>query len=108
MMFSMTVNDFLLSLAIVLVVAGILILGFGVFTLVKKLMGKDLQTIADQTTKLAQKGITDDVAGLVGNARTLIEALNQMVKTTAGVGIFLVMIGFILLAAAYGLVLQIR
>jgi uncharacterized protein YoxC len=104
----MTVNDFLLSLAIVLVVAGILILGFGVFTLVKKLMGKDLQTIADQTTKLAQKGITDDVAGLVGNARTLIEALNQMVKTTAGVGIFLVMIGFILLAAAYGLVLQIR
>ncbi len=107
-MFSMTVNDFLLSLAIVLVVAGILILGFGVFTLVKKLMGKDLQTIADQTTKLAQKGITDDVAGLVGNARTLIEALNQMVKTTAGVGIFLVMIGFILLAAAYGLVLQIR
>lgn len=107
-MFSMTVNDFLLSMAIVLVVSGIIILGIGVFTLIKKLMGKELQTIADQTSKLAQKGITDDVAGLVGNARTLIEALNQMVKTTAGVGIFLVIIGFILLAAAYGLVLQIR
>lgn len=107
-MFSMTVNDFLLSLATVLVVCGVIILGIGVFTLIKKLMGKELQTIADQTTKLAQKGITDDVAGLVGNARTLIEALNQMVKTTAGVGIFLVIIGFILLAAAYGLVLQIR
>ena len=107
-MFSMTVNDFLLTLAIVLVVCGVIILGIGVFTLIKKLMGKELQTIADQTSKLAQKGITDDVAGLVGNARTLIEALNQMVKTTAGVGIFLVMIGFILLAAAYGLVLQIR
>ena len=107
-MFSMTVNDFLLSMAIVLVVTGIIVLGIGVFTLIKKLMGKELQTIADQTSKLAQKGITDDVAGLVGNARTLIEALNQMVKTTAGVGIFLVIIGFILLAAAYGLVLQIR
>ncbi len=107
-MFSMTVNDFLLTLAIVLVVCGVIILGIGVFTLIKKLMGKELQTIADQTSKLAQKGITDDVAGLVGNARTLIEALNQMVKTTAGVGIFLVMIGFILMAAAYGLVLQIR
>jgi len=104
----MTVNDFLLSMAIVLVVSGIVILGIGVFTLIKKLMGKELQTIADQTSKLAQKGITDDVAGLVGNARTLIEALNQMVKTTAGVGIFLVIIGFVLLAAAYGLVLQIR
>jgi len=108
MMFSMTVNDFLLTMAIVLVVSGIVILGIGVFTLIKKLMGKELQTIADQTSKLAQKGITDDVAGLVGNARTLIEALNQMVKTTAGVGIFLVIIGFVLLAAAYGLVLQIR
>jgi len=108
MMFSMTVNDFLLTLATVLVVCGVIILGIGVFTLIKKLMGKELQTIADQTSKLAQKGITDDVAGLVGNARTLIEALNQMVKTTAGVGIFLVIIGFILLAAAYGLVLQIR
>jgi hypothetical protein len=108
MMFSMTVNDFLLSLATVLVVCGVIILGIGVFTLIKKLMGKELQTIADQTAKLAQKGITDEVAGLVGNARTLIEALNQMVKTTAGVGIFLVIIGFILLAAAYGLVLQIR
>ena len=107
-MFSMTVNDFHLTLATVLVVCGVIILGIGVFTLIKKLMGKELQTIADQTSKLAQKGITDDVAGLVGNARTLIEALNQMVKTTAGVGIFLVIIGFILLAAAYGLVLQIR
>jgi hypothetical protein len=107
-MLSMTVNDFLLSMAIALVVSGIVILGIGVFTLIKKLMGKELQTIADQTAKLAQKGIAEDVAGLVGNARTLIEALTQMVKTTAGVGIFLIIIGFILLAAAYGLVLQIR
>ncbi len=107
-MLSMTVNDFLLSMAIALVVSGIVILGIGVFTLIKKLMGKELQTIADQTAKLAQKGITEDITGLVGNARTLIEALTQMVKTTAGIGIFLIIIGFILLAAAYGLVLQIR
>jgi hypothetical protein len=107
-MLSMTVNDFLLSMAIALVVSGIVILGIGVFTLIKKLMGKELQTIADQTAKLAQKGIAEDITGLVGNARTLIEALTQMVKTTAGIGIFLIIIGFILLAAAYGLVLQIR
>ena len=107
-MFSMTVNDFLLTMAIALLVCGIGILGIGVFTLIGKLMGKELHTIAEQTAKLAQKGITEDVAGLVGNARTLIEALNQMVKTTAGVGIFLVLLGFALLGAAYALVLQIR
>jgi hypothetical protein len=107
MMFSMTVNDFFLTMASALLLCGVLTLGIGVFTLISKVMGKELQTIADQTAKLAQKGITEDVAGLVGNARTLIEVLNQMVKTSAGIGIFLVMLGFILLGAAYLLVRQI-
>jgi len=108
MMFSMTVNDFLLSMATALLICGIVILGIGVYTLIGKLMGKELRTIADQTTKLAQKGITEEISGLVGNARTLIEALNGMVKTTAGVGILLMVLGFLLLASAYALVLQIK
>lgn len=107
-MFSMTVNDFLLSMATALLICGIVMLGIGVYTLIGKLMGKELRTIADQTAKLAQKGITEEISGLVGNARTLIEALNGMVKTTAGIGILLLMLGIILLAAAYGLVLQIN
>jgi hypothetical protein len=108
MMFSMTVNDFILTMASALLLCGVAILGIGVFTLIGKLMGKELRTIADQTAKIAQKGITDDVSGLVGNARTLIEVLNDMVKTTAGVGIFLVVLGIALMGAAYALILQIR
>jgi hypothetical protein len=107
-MFSMTVNDFLLSMATALLICGIVMLGIGVYTLIGKLMGKELRTIADQTAKLAQKGITEEISGLVGNARTLIEALNSMVKTTAGIGILLLLLGVILLAAAYGLVLRIN
>lgn len=107
-MFSMTVNDFLLTMATVLLVGGVILIGIGVFILVKKLMGKELQTIAEQTTKLAQKGITDDISGLVGNARTLIEALNEMVKTTAGIGILFMIVGFVLMVAAYALVMQIK
>jgi hypothetical protein len=107
-MASMTVNDFILTMGIALLVAGLVFLGIGAFVLVKKLLGKDLQNIADQTTKLAQKGITDDITGLVGNARSLIDALNDLVKTTAGVGIFLLLLGIALLGSAYALVLQIR
>jgi PleD family two-component response regulator len=107
-MFSMTVNDFLLTMATALLISGIIILGIGVYTLIGKMMGKDLRTIAQQTTKLAQKGLTDEVTGLVGNARTLIEALNDMVKTTAGIGILLMMLGFVLMGAAYALVLHIK
>ncbi|MHC1740947.1 MAG: hypothetical protein AB9897_07540 [Anaerolineaceae bacterium] len=107
-MFSMTVNDFILTMGIALLVAGLIFLGIGAFVLVKKLLGKDLQNISDQTTKLAQKGLTEDITGLVGNARSLIDSLNDMVKTTAGVGILLLMLGIVLLGSAYALVLQIR
>ena len=107
-MFSMTINDFLLTMSTVLLVCGVILIGIGVFTLIGKLMGKELRTIAEQTTKLAQKGITDDVTGLVGNARSLIEALNSMVKTTAGIGLVLMLLGFGLIGAAYALVLQIK
>lgn len=107
-MASMTVNDFILTMAIALLAAGLVFLGIGAFVLVKKLMGKDLQNIADQTAKLSQKGLTEDITGLVGNARSLIDALNDMVKTTAGVGILLLLFGIALLGSAYALVLQIR
>ncbi len=106
-MFSMTVNDFLLTMAICLLVGGMIMLGVGVLIMVKKLMGKELQNISEQTTKLAQKGITDDISGLVGNAGSLIESLNSLTKTTAGVGIFIVLVAFVLLGAAYALVLRI-
>jgi hypothetical protein len=108
MMFSMTVNDFLLTMATVLLIAGVILIGVGVFILIRKLTGKELQTIADQTTKLAQKGLSDDISGLVGNARSLIEALNDMVKTTTGIGLLIIIFGFALIGAAYALVSKIQ
>jgi uncharacterized protein YoxC len=93
-----------MTMALVLLVIGVIVLGIGVYTLVKKVLGKELNTIADQTVKIAQKGITDEISGLVGNARALIEVLNEMVKTTTGIGIFLVILGGLLMAGAYLLV----
>jgi hypothetical protein len=106
-MFTMTVNDFLLTMAICLLAGGMIMLAVGVFIMVKKLMGKELQTIAEQTTKLAQKGIADDISGLVGNAGSLIESLNNLTKTTAGIGVLIVLIALALLGGAYALVLHI-
>jgi uncharacterized protein YoxC len=93
-----------MTMALVLLAIGVIVLGIGVYTLIKKVLGKELNTIADQTVKIAQKGITDEISGLVGNARALIEVLNEMVKTTTGIGIFLVILGGLLMAGAYLLV----
>jgi len=103
-MFAMSSNDFIMTMAIVLLVMGVIVLGIGVYTLIKKVLGKEINTIADQTVKIAQKGITDEISGLVGNARALIEVLNEMVKTATGIGIFLVILGALLMAGAYLLV----
>ena len=107
-MLSMSVSDFILTLAVGLMAMGLVSLLGGIVILVTRVIGKDIQTIADQTVKLAQKGIADDVSGLVGNASALIESLNQLVRSVAGVGVFMILLSFALLAAAYGLVIQLR
>jgi hypothetical protein len=105
-MFSINLHDTLSVIVVALAVFGVISLASGIFVLFRKVMGDELRVIANQTTRLAQKGISEEITGLVGNASSLLDALNQLVKTTTGVGVFMTLIGFILLVAAYYLGLQ--
>lgn len=91
-----------------LFIMGGISLGAGIYILVTKVMGDDIRVIAEQTAKLAQKGIAEDIAGLVGNASTLIEALNSLVRTATGIGIFLIFTGIGLIGLSYFLILQVK
>ncbi len=104
----MSVNDFILTMAVSALGMGFITFLIGVIVVVAKVMGKETQTIAAETTKLAQKGITDDVSGLVGNASVLLDSLKDFVRTAAGMGIFLVMTGILLMACAFVLINQIH
>jgi hypothetical protein len=103
-----TAHEFLMTMATILFLIGLISIGIGIFILASQAVGKNVQIIANQTTKLAQKGISEDISGLVGNASALLEALNQLVRSTAGIGIFLIIISLVLFAGAYGLILQLR
>jgi len=70
----------------------------GIFILLRKAASNDIKDLVVQTKRIAQKGITDDIAGLVGNATSLIDAMNQLVVTTRGIGIMLVISGGTLMA----------
>jgi hypothetical protein len=94
---SSTQFTLLLTMAMILFFAGLLITITGVFILATRATGKDIRTLANQTTKLVQKGLAEEVAGLVGNASALLQAVNQMVLTTAGIGVFLTIFGLILM-----------
>lgn len=100
-MFPYTAHEFVFLLAAALAVLGVAAIIVGIVILAVRGSGRGVQTIADQTTKLAQKGVTEEISGLVGNASSLMDALNQLVRTTAGIGIFLVLFGFLMLVSAY-------
>jgi len=95
---------------IFIMTAGLFVLGLitfvtGMIILITRSFGKDIRILTQQTAKLTQKGFTEDIAGLVGNASALLSATSELVKTAAGVGVFLTVIGLILMATAVGIVM---
>lgn len=105
-MMSYSVQSILLLMALILFLVGLGTMITGIVILATRAASKDMRNLADQTTKLAQKGIAEDVAGLVGNASTLLDAINQMVRTTTGIGVFLTVLGLIMCVAGCWLALR--
>ena len=106
-MFELTANDFVLTLAGIVLFLGVISFIIGLFILAFKITTGDFSKISSQSAKLMSKGLTDDVSDLMGNASSLLESLTQMSKTRAGVGMFLVIVSFVLFIVAYYLVSRI-
>ena len=104
---NLEIFDIKLLMVIGLFLLGILTLLVGIILLITRSAGKEVRTLATQTAQLAKKGIAEDVAGLVGNASQLLSATNELVRTSAGIGVFLAILGFLLMAVATWLVLKI-
>lgn len=96
-----TTFDFQMTMATVMFLLGLIVLGISIFILTRQALGSEIKTIAQQTSKLAEKGITENIAGLVGNASALINALHDLSKTNTGIGVFMVFLGIALLTTAY-------
>jgi hypothetical protein len=88
-------------MASVLFILGLVVMVISIFILTRQAIGRDIQTIATQTSKLAEKGLTENIAGLVGNASALINALHELSKSNTGIGVFMVFLGIALLSTAY-------
>lgn len=107
-MLSLDVDQLIMIMATIMVVMGVISIAAGILVLVFRVSGKEVHNLANQTARLAQKGIADEVSGLVGNASSLLDALNQLVRTTTGVGVFLILTGFALFAGAFYLAQQLH
>ena len=101
-------SQILLMVDAVIFVLGVITFIIGVIILASKAMSRDLRAISAQTTELAQKGIAEDISGLVGNASALMSALEQLVKTATGIGVFMVLLGIILISSSIFIFLNIN
>jgi len=99
-MISIPADQLMLLMAISLFILGLLGVIIGITILVTRTASKEVRTLATQTTRLAQKGLSDDIVGLVGNTSALLEALNALVRTTAGIGVFITIVGLLMMVAS--------
>lgn len=106
-MFGFTVNDLIFILSFVILAMGVITFIVGIFTLAFKINSEDFNEISSQTAKLMNKGMSEDISGMIGNASSLLQSINEMARTKAGVGMFLLIVAFILLGCAYFLITRI-
>ncbi len=100
MIITTSIQETLLAMVIGLFLAGLISFTLGVFVLVIRSTSREIRTLANQSTQLVKKGLAEEVAGLVGNASALLNATNTLIRTTAGIGVFLTLLGIALMVVA--------
>lgn len=96
-----TISTLEILMLIITFLLGFLAIIIGIAILIHGVWGRELRTLATQTTRLAQKGLAEEVSGLVGNASVLLTTINEMVRTTKGIGLYLTLVGIILIGIAF-------
>lgn len=96
----------------ILIAASIFILGFllvliGALVLVSRGYSREVRALAAHTARLGQKGLAQDVTGLVTSASELVASLNGLVRTASGIGVLLISVGLGLMYAGYWVIQQI-
>ena len=66
---------------------------------------QEAKVLAQQTARIGQKGLTDDITLVTQSATALVDAINSLIKTTSGNAIVLVVVGSLCEFSAYWLLL---
>lgn len=103
-----SIYEIRIVMAVLLFIFGALSLMIGIFFLVVRSTGKEVRALASQTAQLVKKGLAEEVSGLVGNASALLSATNELVRTSAGIGVFLSILGFLLMTVSTWLILKLE
>jgi len=102
-----TLNDPVMIMLGVMFLLGMLSFLAGITILIRRASNQDLKTLTAQAARLVQKGLTDEISGLVGNLSNLLDSMDQLVRTTRGVGVFLMILGALTMGCAAALAIYV-
>ena len=108
----MTMTIFEIARVLSAMASGLFLIGLitfatGVTILVIRSIGSDTRAISKHIVHITQKGIADDISGLVDNASSLMAATSNLIQTTKGIGVFLIISGSVFMILGIFLTLYI-
>ena len=106
-MIPLSFNDIQLLIAAAVFVLGFFLILIGSLVLVSRGYSREVRALAAHTARLGQKGLAEEVTGLVNSATELVASINSLVRTASGIGLFLITLGIVMLVAAYWVIQQI-
>jgi hypothetical protein len=107
-MIPLTFTDLQILIAAAVFLLGCMCVVFGAFVLISRGYSQEVRALAAHTARLGQKGMAQEITGLVNSAAELVASLNGLVKTANGVGVFLILLGMCLMGAGYWVIQQIE
>jgi hypothetical protein len=107
-MIPLNFNDVQILIAAAVFVLGLILVLIGALVLISRGYSREIRALTAHTARLGQKGLAQEVTGLVNGATELVASINQLVRTASGIGIFLITLGIALMSAGYWIIQQIN
>jgi len=84
---------------------GLFSIGAGLYILIAGPYRQEAKILAEQSARISQKGLTGDISLVTQSATALVESVNNLIRTSSGNAIVLVVVGALCEAAAYWLLI---
>jgi TRAP-type uncharacterized transport system fused permease subunit len=92
-------------MSVSLFVVGVLSSLAGLWIILAKEYHETMKQLSSQSVRISGRAITQDtVAPLIDSASRMVEAINQLIRTAAGVGAFLTVVGVMICVVSFWMI----
>ena len=105
MLLSLSTDNLRLIMGLTFFGVGLLACLSGLLLLILRPYHKEAEALAAHSARIGQKALTDNIAGIAQSATALIDAVNNLLRTSSGNAVVLIAVGAGFELAAYYLLI---